>query len=310
VNGTPNPDNFDPCNPGASGYSLTFSDEFDSASTIDLDYSVPSASQKKWYFKSFWNGDQPAAKVSVENGVLSLGYMPGVYGMQTAAPDGKGDYVGRAFGGGGYFEARISFNPDAFGPGSEGIRIGGASWPAFWGMALEHGTFWKDTDQWPGQPKDYKRFIENDFFEYLAWGYGASPNANSYAAVLHDWYGIHNQTCGNSFCDGLDYGREPPFVNLPFNVNWREFNTIGQLWKPARNGQPGYALNFFNGQPVSMVTWYDERNDVPPPTARNRFSIMDKQKLYLILGTGPGSDIKVDYVRVWQQAANANNATR
>lgn len=306
---TPNPDNFNPCDPARSGYSLSFADEFNTIDTIDLNYSTPNASRKNWYFKSFWNPDTPAARVRVENGVLSLDYMPGVYGLQTAAPDGLGGWVGRAFGGGGFFEARIRFNPDVFGPGSEGIRIGGASWPAFWSMAVEHGAFWTGADQWPGQPKGYSRFIENDFFEYLAWGYGASKSKSSYGAVLHDWYGVWNQTCGNGYCDALDYGRDSVFITLPYEVNWNEFNTISQLWMPAKDGKPGYALNFFNGRPVSINYWWDEGNDRAPPNARNRFSVMDRQRLFLVLGTGPGAPIQVDYVRVWQNPLTRRNQT-
>lgn len=302
-----NPDNFNPCDPAAAGFALSFADEFDTIATIDLDYATPPAAEKNWYFKNFYSGEQPPANLSVENGVLTLHYMPGVYGLQTAAPDGKGWFVGRAFGGGGYFEARIAFDPDAFGPGSEGIKIGDASWPAFWGMAIEHGTFWEGTDHWKGQAPGYKRFIENDFFEYLAWGYGAARTKNSYASALHDWYGVHQETCKAGFCDALDYDRDPVFVTLPFEVDWRQFNTIGQLWKPARFGQPGYRINYFNGRPVNITYWWDEDNDTPPPNARNRFSIMDKQKLYLVLGTGPGAPIKVDHVRVWQHHGTKNN---
>src|SRR5262249_52349632 len=77
---------------------------------------------------------------------------------------------GIAFGGGGYFEATLSWANDYNGwgmPGSTG-------WPSWWTNVI-------DPVQWPGQPDGYINSIEPDIVEF--WS-----NTN-YGSAAHDWYG-------------------------------------------------------------------------------------------------------------------------
>ena len=92
-------------------------------------------------------------------------------------------YVGNAFGGGGYFEAELFFNPAWAGP---------TNWPAWWLMSAEKlaADF---GDQWPGQVTGYNHFMEVDTMEFFA------GSSRSYNSTLIDWWGLYNTTC-SKYC--------------------------------------------------------------------------------------------------------------
>src|ERR1700720_4049275 len=66
----PAPGAFDPANPAASGYALVFDDEFNSASTIDVNNTK--APGFKWYPGNFFGGATPASYIQVSGGELQL----------------------------------------------------------------------------------------------------------------------------------------------------------------------------------------------------------------------------------------------
>jgi hypothetical protein len=218
---------FDPINPPASGYQLTFGDEFDSPSTIDLNYT--GATGYKWYPQQFLNfAPTPSSTVRVENGALTLltnvqGYG---LGLQTAMPAQTADgWIGRAFGSGAYFEARIKFDP-----ATVNASTSPTSWPAFWANAIEL-LAQKGAAQWPGQVPGYLHFAEDDFFEYnLKQWYGA----NTYGGAIHDWYGTWNQCNNQWYCDINNApGGGSQFTNyvntVPPGTDWTQYHTVGQL---------------------------------------------------------------------------------
>lgn len=215
--------------------------------------------------------------------------------MATAMPSKNRDgWVGRAFSGGAFFEARIAFNPADINHEK--------GWPAFWSIGLAHLAP-NNQDQWPGEVTGYKRFLENDFFEYATARFAGR---NSYGATLHDWHGIYNKTCASGYCDlnntkngGSGFSN---FVITPARpVNWTEFHTIGQLWVPSKaNGEEGYIQNYFDGKLMSRISWNKSILTAAPPSGRTVFNIADTSNLVLILSTGENQPMHIDWVHVWQ----------
>ena len=169
-------------------------------------------------------------------------------------------------------------------------------------MAVEH-LAGKGASQWPGQPAGYEHFIEDDFFEYDTMWAGAA----TYGGAVHDWYGKWKETCP-SFCSianaGGPSGLNNFVIHVPAGTDWTLFHTFGQLWIAGNsaNGNRGYLQYYFDGQPTSdKISWLDVYGpEVPPPSGSNIFSIIDKQHLALVLGTGAHQSVSVKRVRVWQ----------
>jgi len=287
---------FDPNKPEASGYRKVFDDEFDSISSIDINNNR--TGNYNWYIQPFFGWrPMPSDDISVADGVLMLNGSSAVgYGIATAAPaDNEQGYVGHVFGGGAYFEARIAYDPETV-----DYKNG---WPSFWAMAVEHMAQ-KKADQWPGQLTGYEHFIEDDFFEYDTSFAGIS----TFGGAIHDWYGVYKVTCPSGFCKVSNDGTSlfNNFVNKLQNteaIDWTQFHTIGQLWVAGNNdnGNIGYIQTYFDAVATNdRVTWVDQGDGAPPPSGVFAFSIMDKQHLVVILGTGKNQPMKIDRVRVWQ----------
>jgi hypothetical protein len=302
---------FDPNNPAKLGYQLVFDDDFNSLATIDLLGSL--SPLFKWYTTPFFSPTSQKftpSLITINNGILTLESTPGGTlngNIATAAPatnlnlQGR---VGRTFGGGAYFEAKIAFDP-----ATVDTRNG---WPSFWSMSIEHMAG-KNADQWQGQENWYTHFIEDDFFEYVTASFAGK---NSYAATMHDWYGTWKKTCpSDAFCHitNILYGGSKfnnAHIRLNQDIDWTKFHIIGQLWVPSnKSHSTGYVQNYFDGKPTSKVSWNvaanpkppkGDLNLIPPPKSDFIFSIMDTSHLVVILGTGVKQPMHVDWVRIWQ----------
>lgn len=279
-------------------YQLTFNDEFEHPTTIDLnDTGAPGF---HWYRRQFFGGKPTpgGANITVANGILTLGGrgQPGGW-LNTAAPaPGKEGWTGQVFRHGGYFEARLRFDPHA-----QPTATSPNAWPAFWSMAIEHMAL-KGADQWPGQPAGYTHFIEPDFFEYdTRW----LPDNTAYGGAVHDWYGIYNHPEPGfkqvANCGGASRTRFENFViKVPAGNDFAQWHTFGCLWVPAMAGTEGYLQFTFDGQNTTdRVSWAGSPQD-PPPREPWQFSILDQQGLVLLLAAGENWPIEVDWVRVWQ----------
>jgi hypothetical protein len=226
-------------------------------------------------------------------------------GINTAAPSSNAaGWVGVAFGGGAYFEATFSFNPQ------DTITANGNGWPSFWAMAIEH-LAGLPSEQWSGQPSGYDHFIETDFFEYDVWSF--SPHYE-YGGATHDWYGIYQQTCANNYCNVSNAGGGGTSfsnfqVQTPSSTDFTQDHAFGYLWVPATSTADGYAQYYFDGQPTNdKITWSKYAPTVAPPpgTPPWTFGVIDQQHEPLILGTGNNEPMKIKSVNVWQVSA-ANN---
>jgi hypothetical protein len=282
---------FDPNDPAGAGFQLVFDDEFNDASTIDLSNSC--AAGFKWYLRdSFIQKATPASNVSVKYGLLTIGGSGGDIQTICRTP-GQQRFVGQAFGGSAFFEARLAFKPTPVVPGN--------GWPSFWGLSLNHSI---DSDQWPGQMKGYTHFIEDDFFEYDT---AQSGDMYSYGSAIHDWYGIWGTNC-KSFCQ--IFNTDNFRVRVKTGTKWNQFHVISQLWLAGTktNGGVGRIVNYFDGKPTTAyASWRDSDEGAPPPSGAFTFSVLDKDRLVIFLSAGKTEPMRVDWVHVWQTVSASQN---
>lgn len=128
---------------------------------------------------------------------------------------------GQRFGGGGYFEASLSFTGSS-------IAHDPSQWPSFWSGEIL------------GSPAP-SQWYEPDFMEMDA----SSPN--QYGIALHNWLapqGSNNQ----------DSTTLPP-ATVPFGTDFSKPQKFGFLWVTATSTSVGYAKWFFNRSPVGTITW-------------------------------------------------------
>jgi hypothetical protein len=291
----------------AAGYAdLTFSSSF-SDDTVDLGGKYYSGS--KWFPMNFFSSKSPTEPISLNSdGSVTLGNDSAGTAIASAAiaPRGRG-WTGTAFGGGGYFEASLKFDP------ARTVEVCGqkcSGWPAFWSMSLEHAAQLPE-DRWHGQIGSYEHYIEPDFFEYDVWSF--SPRA-AYGGAIHEWWGVFRSTCPNkAFCglsnaggDGTKYSNF--VVRTPADTDFTNYHRFGFLWFPATATTDGYAQYFFDDRPTEdRVTW-SRFNDGEPPPGKTpwTFGIIDRQHLVLILSSGAKQPMTVSSVRVWQTNASGN----
>lgn len=219
--------------------------------------------------------------------------------LATASPTGiPGGFVGTAFGGGGYFEATFKFDPQ------DVIKNNFNGWPSWWSMALEHMVNF-ETRQWPGQQEGYEHFIEADFFEYDLKDYVRKGNLNYFGGALHDWFGLPGGQYNHVSLPARVIARE-----VPINTDFTQYHRYGFLWVPATATQDGYAEHYFDGRRVGRrIAWRQFTNQAPPPKPPWMFSIIDRNHLVLILGTGPNEPMTIQSVNVWQ-ASDVQNMKR
>jgi hypothetical protein len=280
------------------GYNLnTFSTTRFNAATVDVNNTK--AQGFKWYA---WNmfGHTPAGNDLTLNGDGSI-TLQGA----TTGPNGEivsivptnansAGFWGTAFGGGGYFEATLTFDPATVNTAN--------GWPSWWSFMVE-GVISQQSGQWVGQAAGYIHNVENDFFEFDA---GVSTK---YGIALHESWGISGVTCTPGFCRQNSTTTTP--VIVPVSTDFRVSHTYGMLWVPATPTTQGYSKYYFDWvQLGGQQVWTQFLNDgslLPPPTGQPwAFGVIDTGHLLLILGTGVGQPMNVTAVNVWQ-ASSANN---
>ena len=284
-----------------TGYTVsTFSSTF----TDDIDFQNTRQAGYKWYLEDFYG--QPSANPEdfefMPDGALVINSgIQGEIATATRYRPGKASrqWVGAAFGGGGYFEAEIKFDSAAVlkQPRKEG-------WPAFWAMSIEHRAGLPE-EQWIGQDKGFVHFIEVDIMEYLYKGFYA---IGKYGTNLHLWYGQYLKTCSEgAFCK----------VSLPYldraakvsdSTDFNQFHKYGFLWVPATGEKKGFAQFYFDNHPVGKkVTWPQFAKQEPSAKLWPwTYALLDRQHLILLLGTGNGLPMTVRAVNVWQKSTQDN----
>jgi hypothetical protein len=279
-----------------AGYTTnTFSSTFDD----DVDIAKTFSSGFNWYaYNYFGTGVADMKQIAVTSGkpiVLNGDIATPNSEITTAISDNKGAIIGKAFGGGAYIEATLSFDPNK--------SVGNTqAWPSFWSLPVEKVTY---NDQWTGQALNYSHYIEFDFMEYCI---GCTTVQNSYFATLHDWYGIYKTTCAE-YCNIQNPGA---VMAVPAGTDFTQPHQYGALWIPATESASGSIQNYFDRKPVGQkVTWkkYNAALDAPPPAGKPwLFGILDAEHIALILGTGINQPLTVYNVQVWQANTNYNIA--
>jgi hypothetical protein len=289
-----------PFQAAAVGYTTrTFSSTF---RTSQVDIANTLATGFKWYPYQFFGGVTKLSKIrlNADGSVTLLGDNTGPNGeLATVSPTTQPDrFIGTAFGGGGYFEATLKFDPQ------DVIRTKFKGWPSWWSMALEHMVA-LDGQQWPGQQEGYDHFIEADFFEYDLAEYVEGGKLNYFGGALHDWFGRSGEQYSQAELPSRAFVRE-----VPADTDFAQYHRYGFLWVPATATRDGYAEHYFDGMRVGRrVSWRQYVDQAPPPRQPRIFSVMDRNHLVLILGTGPGQAMTVQSVNVWQ-ISDAGNMKR
>jgi hypothetical protein len=212
--------------------------------------------------------------------------------IATATPNADGTYTGTAFGGGGYFEATISF---------VGAPVMNGGWPSFWANDIENQINERTgngVSQWQGQPQGFVNNIEVDFLECMT-------GSGSYGIAMHNWYGF--QSSIQSVNSGNVSGSP---VSLPAGTDTSKPHKYGFLWVPASGSAKGTGQFFFDGKQVgNTISWNQYNPNTPPPpvVGDTAFSVLDSRNLYLILGTGPSNPMTVSSVTAWQKPGSGSS---
>ena len=277
----------------------TFSSRF-SEESVDLYNSKKS--NYDWYTGKFfgWKPHDPY-NITVESGqaIKITGDKSANFILATATSlNDEQKWVGKAFGGGGYFEAEIKFNHEDINPAD--------GWPAFWMMAIEHLAF-LDDEQWKGQEKEYSHFIEVDIMEYML---KEKNNPSHYIATMHDWFGVWKKTCSSqAFCKH-SLSRRESIKRVSPEVDMSTYHKYGFLWVPATDENEGYGQFYFDNQPAGKKIIWTRFNAQSPSMEKQNwtFGILDHQHLALILGAGINQTMEVRSVNVWQKNSDHNLA--
>lgn len=177
--------------PQAAGYSLVFSDDFDT-----LNLSPNGYGDYAWYNPGiYFESAAPYSNVSVANSILTLlwttGQSPANTSISTCAVDASYCKAWRY----GYFEARMRWDD---------VR---GAWPALWMMPVQYTTC------------DTCEIGELDIFE----GAGGLATSN-FLATIHDWYGEGGQTQNSQdyVLGSVDVGQYHTYGVLwvPGQVTW------------------------------------------------------------------------------------------
>ncbi|MDD5675110.1 MAG: chitobiase/beta-hexosaminidase C-terminal domain-containing protein [Chitinivibrionales bacterium] len=286
----------------AAGYTVnTFSSTFDIAQ-VDLNNTVNPG--YNWYLSRFMGFGVTDSKGVMLNGdgSVSLENNGGVNtGILTAGLDvNASSWVGTVFGGGGYFEAILKFDP---------ASLSGNGWPSWWSYPIEHMA---GVAQWPGQEAGFEHFVEPDFFEYDVAGSGK----NCYGGAFHEFGGHWNPV------DGYPLQWDQPsskfIIAAPgidgTGAGYKQYHKVSFLWIPATAGVKGHAYFCFDDQKTyDSLSWSLYTNQPPPanltkpiPTTSWTFGVIDSQHFALILGQGSAGPMTIQSVNVWQKTGYFN----
>ncbi|MBC7330572.1 glycoside hydrolase family 97 catalytic domain-containing protein [bacterium] len=247
-----------------AGYTkLVFWDDFNSIDTIDI--KATGAPGYKWYIDLPWGFPPTSAeRIKVQNSMLKIDAGRWNWGISSYSVKGKTGRVFRF----GYFEAKIRFD--------QALAEKSSGWPSFWSLSLEHCF---------GDPTHWN---ELDFFEAFHAPYQKYDGA--FYGTIHDCAQdskIHYQNSNNR-------------VEVP-GINWNEWHIIGCLW------QPGCVIWFLDNKPLIIQRYSPDSLPDPPQVSgtssqapMGTFSIIDKQRNLIILGSGENWPLYVDWVRVYQ----------
>jgi hypothetical protein len=242
---------------------LAFCDDFDSLSTIDVNST--GAPGYNWYTRlPFDRGRTPQSFYSVSDSFLAVTAPNSINFALTTMDPHTGNGNAWIFG---YFEARLSFDPNA-------VPTAGG-WPAWWANSARH--LHNDT-RYTSNP-----YVELDFFE-------CPPKRTEFAGTIHQW-----EDSGKTHHQNAN-------AIAPVSVNWAKWHTVGVLWVPGKvvwylDGRELIEQRYStNGLPRPSARAIDKGPQLP-----GLFSSLDTDKPgeQMILGSAQGWPLNVDWIRVW-----------
>lgn len=269
---------------GAGFGTLVFEDDFTTNDTIAPTQNA--ASGYKWYW-SFddstvqpWSVSTTATAASIANGNTGGGSNASPHGgiLTVSGPGAPNDALvtvpGWALNNAGavlpaegdgcwshaYFEAYIQFQID--GTDSSASSTG---WPAFWSWSVQG----LKNFGFGGSSLTTANYSEIDFMETYGIIFGQTPG--NWTATMHQWP-------ANNASDGHN------------NHTDDQWHTYGCLWTKSGTGA-GQVKFYFDGAQVDGT--------VDTGTGQTQFSL-EAMYQFLVLGSGKGWDMNVDWVRVWQ----------
>lgn len=281
-----------------------FFDDFDDLNTVDMqDTRAPGFN---WYRYSAAAGTStPIADFGtvLDGTVTALRFTAaGGGGLNGATRSTQHGAVGFSFNAMGgkctYIEGRVAM----------GLAPATASaWPAFWSNPTKH--LQNLPMQWAGDPATgYDHYLELDIMEL-----NPRYSDNARATVI-DWYGDY--LSATTDCNQIHYCKVQDSQGLGPNVAGTydsseaapKFHRYGALWIPSvpRAGQPTYSQGamhwYIDGVELGTPpTW------VGPPSPTSYvpvepwlYSILDQIDMSLVMNTGGGVFMDVDYAAVWQ----------
>jgi hypothetical protein len=263
-------------------HNLSFCDDFNSISTIDVDGT--GAPGFNWYtrFSRGGRGGQGGpdhtlpSGYSVSHSVLMTTSAGSFAQAMTTRDPVTGNGQAWNFG---FFEARIRFDP-TLGPK--------APWfPCFWALS----SFYEQYHNENIRP-------ELDIFEAYSQGPngrgGNGPYPGEFLGTLHHW-----QLNGN----GQQLNISNSNNNQKVDVDWSQWHVIAALWVP------GKVTWYLDGK--ALMSQEYSATGPPNPLPHERagaatdftgvFDVLDTQTMQLIIGSAPGWPMYFDWVRVWQK---------
>jgi hypothetical protein len=268
---------------GAGFKTIVFEDDFTTTDTIAT--SATAASGFKWYW-SFDGNAQPwtvhttATAASIANGNTGGGANASPHGgiLTVSGPGEPNDALITVPGGAlnnahaalpaegqgcwahAYFEAYIQFKID--GNSSTDASTG---WPAFWSWSVQGLKGFG----FGSSSLSTANYSEIDFMETYGTIFGNTPG--NWTATMHQWP-------ANASSDGHTQHTDD------------QWHTYGCLWTSTGTGT-GQVKFYLDGAQADQT--------VDSGTGQTQFSL-EQMSQFIVLGTGKGWDMNVDWVRVWQ----------
>lgn len=248
---------------------LTFSDDFDTLDTVDV--LAGGKEGYKWYTTRRWaQKDMTRADYFVKDGIMTLQHEDCTYaiGASTMDPVTGAGYTYNH----GYMEFRIRM------PRPEKKNEGEKGKPAVWSLPPE---------KWLEIAGKNKHWVEVDWIEY----YG------------DDYYtiSIHEQ---EKFDDGTPLNWYKNSGARQAGYGDGEWHTLGFLWVED------LVIGYYDGEEIFNQTYGE--GEIPVPINQNSggelrfdgvFDFLDSQELVLYLAGGIDVPMEIDYMRIWQVAA-------
>lgn len=258
----------------------TFFDGFDNINTIDTNNTLLAG--KKWYVAGCQGATQDAADFSISNSILTFTPKAGVGGwIATTGYIGNSPsstVVGTPIAQTGlFFEGSMAFSTN-----NSGGSTSGPWWPTFWIDSVQ-----RELNLNTGFTSNFP-MIEMDVMEY---------DAGALLATVHHWatntLTSHHQNTNNTLSQA--------------GINFSNQNKFQFAWVPvAKNGGTvGKFEWYINNILMASVTYsasiVSPQADGGSPTGVfNCCETASPGGLQLMLGSGAGWPVYVDYVTLWQ----------